>query len=248
MEHKEKFYLQIADNALILSHRLSEYCSNAPFLEEDLANTNVALDLIGLAESVYTELASQKGTGTADDYAYRRTEEQFFNCTMTELDYPDFAHLMVRQFFMDNFHFHFFSELVHSKDEFLSALALKSIKEVTYHLRRSSEWIIRMGDGTEEAHQRMIAAIERMWSHHEELFTPSEADLEMLNNNVAPNLSRIKELCMQKVQEIFYFAKLAVPETIPNAYQGKKGIHTEQMGHILSEMQFLPGKYPEAVW
>ena len=155
METKLKYYLQIADNALILSHRLSENCSKGPFLEEDLATTNVALDLIGCAEAIYEETARQEGKGKiGDDFAYRRKENEFLNVIIVEQPNEDFAHLMVRQFFMDSFHFYFFTDLMNSQDDFLKGLAHKTIKEVTYHLKRSSEWIIRLGKGTHESKQR----------------------------------------------------------------------------------------------
>ncbi len=146
------YYLQIADNALILSHRLAENTSKGPFLEEDLATTNVALDLIGLAESVLNEAAKLEGLGqTGDDLAYRREESEFMNCLLVEQPNRDFAHIVTRQFFMDTFNYHYFIALTESKDTFLSAIAFKSIKEVTYHLRRSSEWMIRLGTGTDES-------------------------------------------------------------------------------------------------
>lgn len=251
MEHKTKYYLQIADNALILSHRLSEYCSRAPFLEEDLANSNVALDLLGMAESIYVQVAHLENLvddPTGDTLVYRRHEKMFYNCILTEQPNTDFAHLMVRQFFMDCFHYYFFTELCASKDEFLKAVALKSLKEVTYHLRRSSEWMIRLGDGTEEANQKMQSAIQNLWKFTTELFQESETDQVMTQNGSGVNLKFIEKAWIQKVREICFLAKLKLPEQHVAMFHGKEGQHSEYLGHILCEMQFLPTKYPDAKW
>lgn len=249
MESKLKYYLQIADNALILSHRLGEYSSHGPFLEEDLANTNVALDLIGIAESILEETGRQEGLGrTGDDLAYRRSEHEFLNCLLVEQPNTDFAFIMVRQFFTDAFHFYFFSELTKSNDEFLSAVGYKSLKEVTYHLRRSSEWMIRLGDGTVEANAKTTHAIQTLWKFTHEFFIENEVDLEMKNAGIGVDLKVVQSNWIQKIREIFYMSKLSIPE---NNYQytgGKNGVHTEHLGYILAEMQFLPSKYPDAIW
>lgn len=248
MNLKRAYYLQIADNAFILSHRLSAYCSKGPFLEEDLANTNVALDLLGLAESIYIEVAAESQIGTADDLVYKRTEAEFLNCLLVEQDQPDFAYLMLRQFFMDGFHFLFFSELSKSKDPFLRALALKSLKEVTYHLRRSSEWIIRLGDGTAEAKLKTQVAVDYLWPYVNELFEESEADQFALAQGIGPELAELKPHFLQRIREIFYFAKLEVPALKPTLFKGKKGIHSEYLGHMLSDIQYLAVRYPDAIW
>lgn len=248
MDNLKQFYLQIADNALILSHRLSEYCSHAPFLEEDLANSNVALDLIGTAESVYIQLAKMEGLSNYNDYAYKRSENHFFNVCLVEQPNLDFAYLMVRQFFMDAFHFSFYSELCSSKDPFLSALGIKTLKEVTYHLRRSSEWMIRLGDGTTEANKRTQLAINDLWPYTHELFVSSPADLALLTEEIAPDLDSIREQWFQKVNEIAYFANLKLPKELVVISKGKSGVHSEYMGHILAEMQDLVERYPDAVW
>jgi len=249
MDAKQKYYLQIADNALILSHRLGEYSSYGPFLEEDLANTNVALDLIGIAESIYEESAKLEGKGrTGDDLVYRRKESEFYNSLLVEQPNTDFAFIMVRQFLTDAFHFYFFSELTKSKDEFLSAVAFKSLKEITYHLRRSSEWMIRLGDGTKEANKKTQHAIDTLWKYSKEFFNENDTDREMLKIGVAVDLIRIKESWRQKVKEIFYMAHLLIPQNDYQVVGGKSGIHTEHMGKILTEMQFLPSKYPDAKW
>ena len=249
METKLKYYLQIADNALILSHRLSEYCSRAPFLEEDLANTNVALDLIGLAEAIYEEVAKQELKGrTGDNIAYLRKESEYYNLNLVEQPNEDFAHIMVRQFFLDSFHFYFFKELSNSSDDFLRAISLKSIKEVSYHLRRSSEWLIRLGKGTVEGKEKMQLAINKLWKFTNDLFTENETDLEMLKNGIGVDLQTIYTEWKQKVDEIFYLSHYHVPSNTVSLNSGKCGIHSEHLGYILCEMQYLPNKYPDAVW
>ncbi len=249
METKIKYYLQIADNALILSHRLSEYCSRAPFLEEDLANTNVALDLIGLAEAVYEEVARMEGKGRiGDNIAYLRKENEYVNSILVEQPNEDFAHIMARQFYTDAFHFYFFTELCNSKDEFLQAIAHKSLKEVTYHLRRSSEWIIRLGKGTEEAKQRTQTAIDKLWKYTPAFFIESKADVQMLKNEVGVDLHTVYNQWKQKVSEVLYLAHLKIPTSDFLIKGGKEGVHSEYLGYILAEMQFLPNKYPDAVW
>jgi ring-1,2-phenylacetyl-CoA epoxidase subunit PaaC len=243
------YYLQIADNALILSHRLAENTSKGPYLEEDLATANVALDLIGLAESVYNEAAKLEGYGqTGDDLVYRREEKEFVNCLLTEQPNRDFANIVTRQFMMDTFNYHFFMALTKSKDSFLSAVAFKSLKEVTYHLRRSSEWMIRLGTGTDESKHRVQLAINTLWKFTDELFEASQADKAMLANGCGVDLSDIQLQWNQKVNEILFLAHLELPKNHFSVRGGKDGIHTEHLGHILTEMQFLPGKYPDAVW
>jgi ring-1,2-phenylacetyl-CoA epoxidase subunit PaaC len=249
MDHKLRYYLEIADNAFILSHRLSECSSNCPFLEEDLANTNVALDLIGLAESLYNEAALIEGKGrTGDDLAYRRDESSYVNAILVEQPNTDFAFIMTRQFFMDTFNYYFFSKLANSKDKFLQALATKSLKEVTYHLRRSSEWMIRFGGGTETSKEKAQHAINSLWRYTEELFKPSEADLALREIGVSVDLDTIKSRWMQKTSEIFYLSHLSKPENEFQLFGGKDGRHSEYMGYMLTEIQFLTNKYPEATW
>lgn len=244
---KEKYYLELADNAHVLSHRLAENCSRGPFLEEDLACTNVALDLIGLAESVYNEIGRRKGV-SGDDIAYRREEHEYANCLLVEQPNEDFAHLMTRQFFMDAYHYDLYSELSGSGDTFLSALATKSLKEVTYHLKRSSEWMIRFGNGTEESKERVKAAIEKLWRYTDELFEVTEESREFVETGIFANPETIRKAWTQKVDEIFFLANLKKPENKFQLSGGKRGIHSEHMGYILTEMQFLTNKYPEATW
>lgn len=249
MDAKLKYYLEIADNAFLLSHRLAECCSRGPFLEEDLAGTNVSLDLIGLAESIYEETGRQEGKGnTGNDIAYRREEHEYRNCLLTEQPNTDFAYIMTRQFFMDTFHYYLFSELASSSDPFLRAIGTKSLKEVTYHLKRSSEWMIRFGGGTEISRQKAQDAIDYLWKYTGELFTASEADLSLRADGISANLEKVRAFWIQKVNEVFYLADLKKPANDFQLTGGKSGIHSEYMGFMLAEIQFLTNKYPDAVW
>ena len=249
MEDTIKYYLEIADNAFILSHRLAENSSKGPFLEEDLACTNTALDLIGLAESVYNEAATIENKGrSGDDLAYRRDEMDYCNALLVEQPNSDFAHMMVRQFFMDTFNYYFFTALSTSKDKFLTAVAAKSLKEVSYHLRRSSEWMLRLGNGTEVSNEKTQLAINNLWRYTEELFKSSLADFNLRASGVSINLEAVQNDWNQKVNEIFYLAHLKKPENQFQLSGGKRGVHSEHMGFILTEIQFLTNKYPEAIW
>lgn len=249
MEAKQKYYLEIADNAFILSHRLAECCSRGPFLEEDLASTNVALDLIGLAESLYGEAARLNPNSiSGDDLAYRREEHEYFNCLLVEQENVDFAFIMTRQFFMDVYHYYFFSELTSSADPFLKAIASKSLKEVTYHLKRSSEWMIRFGGGTVESKSRAQKAVDDLWKYTGELFAPSAADTCMRSIGLSADLEKVKSRWEQKVSEILYLAELKKPESNDHVKGGKSGVHSEKMGYMLADIQFLTNKYPDAQW
>lgn len=249
MDAKTGYYLEIADNAFILSHRLSEMCSKGPFLEEDLATTNVALDLIGQAESIYNEVATLENRfNTGDDVAYRREEFEYVNCLLVEHDNEDFAYVMVRQFFMDAFNYYFYSELLSSKDEFLKAIANKSLKEVTYHLKRSSEWMIRFGNGTEISAIKAQAAINSLWKYTDELFTESKHATCMISIGVGADLNKVRDSWNQKVAEILFLADLKKPVDPYFIYGGKNGVHSEKMGYMLNDIQYLTNKYPTAVW
>lgn len=245
-----KYYLEIADNAAILSHRLAENSSNGPFLEEDLACTNTALDLIGWAEPIYNEAAKfDFNIKSGDDLAYRRNEWEYFNCNLVEQENRDFAYIMTRQFFMDVYHYYFFTELTSSSDHFLRDVATKSLKEVIYHLKRSSEWMIRFGQGTDVSQQKAQNAIKELWKYTEELFIPSAEDIQLREKGISADLSTVESNWNQKVSEIFYFAQLKKGEsTLRTVGLGKNGEHTDKLGFILTELQYLPLKYPDAKW
>ncbi len=249
MKTKIAYYTEIADNAMVLSHRLAENSSKGPFLEEDLACSNVALDLLGMAESIYEEAAKLKADGSiGDDLAYRGSEWEYRNVLLVEQPNGDFAHLMVRQFFMDVFNYYFLAELTKSKDEFLSAVGVKSLKEVTYHLRRSSEWLVRFGKGTDESAQRAQRAINNLWRFTEELFEASEEDKQLRSEGISVDLNSVHDDWKLKVGEVFYLADLKKPENQFQLNGGKTGKHSECFGYLLAEMQYLTNAFPNAKW
>ncbi len=244
-----EYILRLGDNALILGQRLSEWCGHGPILEQDIAITNIALDLIGQARSLLAYAGELEGRGRSDDdLAYLRDAWDFRNLLLVEQPNDDWAHTIVRQFFFDNFNYQLHQELAHSSDERLAAIAAKSLKEITYHLRYSSEWMIRLGDGTEESHQRMQAAVDNLWMFSGEAFIPDAVDREMAEAGIGPDLAGIKLLCDQRREDIFRQATLETPASDWMQEGGKLGRHTEQLGFILAEMQFLQRAYPGLEW
>lgn len=245
----KKYILRQADNTLILGQRLSEWCGHGPVLEQDIAITNFSLDLIGQARSLYQYAAEVGGAGeTEDDLAYLRDSWDFYNVLLVEVPNGNWGKTLARQFFFDAFNFYFYIELQKSSDERLAAIAEKSIKEVTYHLRYSSEWMIRLGDGTEESHTKMQEAVDELWMYTGELCTPDDLDREMLEAGIGVDLEKIKPLWEQKVDEILAQATLRKPENNWMQKGGKVGKHTEHLGYILAEMQYLQRAYPGATW
>jgi len=242
------YTLRIADSSLILGQRMSEWCSNGPTLEEDIAMSNISLDMFGQANGFYQYAAQLDGTKSADELAFRRNEREFFNHQLVEQENGNFGTTMVRNFLHDVFNFLFYTELSKSKDETLSALASKSLKEVKYHLRHSSNWLIRLGDGTGESNTKVQDALEELWMYTCELFEMDNLDTELLNNGIAVDNSALKLEWDIMVNKTLVKAKLTRPEDAYMATGGKKGLHTEYLGYILSEMQFLQRAYPDAKW
>ncbi len=242
------YTLRIADSSLILGQRMSEWCSNGPTLEEDIAMSNISLDMFGQANGFYQYAAQLDGTKSADELAFRRNEREFFNHQLVEQENGNFGTTMVRNFLHDVFNFLFYTELSKSKDETLSALASKSLKEVKYHLRHSSNWLIRLGDGTGESNTKVQGALEELWMYTDELFEMDNLDAELLNSGIAVDNSALKLEWDRMVNKTLVKAKLTRPEDAYMATGGKKGLHTEYLGFILSEMQFLQRAYPDAKW
>lgn len=237
--------LHLADTALIMGQRNSEWCAHGPILEQDIAITNITLDLIGQARNFYQYAAAlinnlEKKNETEDSLAYLRNEREYKNLLISELPNGDWAQTVLKLFFFSAFMQLLFEKLMNSGDEQLSAIAAKSIKETNYHLKWSSEWVIRLGDGTEESHQRMTNAIEYLWMYTGEFFI--KADYEMFD------VDTLKDKWFQKVKDIFDEATLTLPENTFMQTGGKNGIHTEHLGYILSEMQYLQRTYPGAEW
>ncbi|MDO5979718.1 1,2-phenylacetyl-CoA epoxidase subunit PaaC [Flavivirga spongiicola] len=244
-----KYILGIADNSLILGQRLGELCGHGPSLETDIACTNISLDLFGQVRSYYQYAVQVQGEGkTEDDIAMLRPERGYFNTLLVEQPNTDFAYIMTRQFLFDVYHYMFLLELKNSKDETLAAIANKSIKEVSYHLRFSTDWIIRLGDGTEESHKRMQNAVNSLWTYTDELFHQTEADKAMISQGIGVETANLKETYYNKVSEILEKATLLVPESKYFQKGGKQGIHTEHMGYLLADMQYMQRAFPNMEW
>jgi len=244
-----KYVLALGDDALILGQRLSQWAYKGPFLEEDIALSNISLDMFGRANLLLEYAATLKGNGTtSDELAFKRNEREFSNHIICEQPNGNFADTMVRQFFLDVFYKLFFEKLIESKNEQLSAIAQKSIKETTYHLRHSSKWIIRLGDGTAESHEKMQSAIDNLWMFTNELFEMNQVDNNMLTQKIGVNCLSIKAKWDQIIDEVLSEATLKRPENTHMTSGGREGIHTEHLGHLLSDMQYLQRAYPDAKW
>ena len=244
-----KYVLALGDDALILGQRLSQWAYKGPFLEEDIALSNISLDMFGRANLLLEYAATLKGNGTtSDELAFKRNEREFSNHIICEQPNGNFADTIVRQFFLDAFYKLFLQKLTNSKDEQLSAIAQKSIKETTYHLRHSSKWIIRLGDGTVESHAKVQSAIDNLWMFTNELFEMNEIDNEMLEQKIGVDCSKLKIEWDKIINEVLSEATLNRPEDANMPTGGRKGIHTEHLGHLLSDMQYLQRAYPDATW
>lgn len=248
-EHLIQYIYGIADNSLILGQRLGELCGHGPSLETDIATTNIALDLLGQVRNYYQYAAKIKGNGaTEDSLAFLRIENEYRNVLLVEQPNQDFAYFMARQYLFDVFHLDLLEQLKLSKDLTLSAIAQKSIKEVKYHVRFSSDWIKRLGDGTPESHQKMQEAIHELWIFTDELFHMTESDLIMSEQGIGVDVRLLKEGYYEKVSQLLKEATLEVP--VVEYYQkgGKLGIHTEHMGYLLSDLQYMQRTYPNMNW
>ena len=244
-----QYILGIADNNLILGQRLGELCGHGPTLEVDIALTNISLDLLGQVRSYYQYTAQLLGDGKTEDHvAMLRPEREYLNTLLVEQPNTDFAYVMARQFLFDVFHHLFLNQLKNSKDETLAAIAFKAIKEVSYHKRFSSDWIKRLGDGTEESHNRIQEAINNLWVFTDELFYQTESDKAMIAEGVGVDTSLLKEAYYNKVKEILTEATLEIPESKYFQKGGKQGIHSEHMGYILAELQYMQRAYPNMTW
>lgn len=238
------YLLHLADTALILSQRNSEWCGHGPILEQDIAITNISLDLLGQSRNFYQYAATLIGPDTTEDaLAYLRTEREYKNHLLAEQPNGDWAQTVLRQFFFSAYQYLLYEKLQSGPDEQLAAIAAKALKEVTYHLRWSSEWVIRLGDGTEESHQRMLKAIDELWRYTGEFFMAADYEIEM-----AVDMVSLKADWMKKLIAVFEEATLPIPENTFMQTGGKTGIHTEYLGFILAEMQYLQRTYPGAAW
>jgi len=259
---KINYTLHLADNALILGHRNSEWCGHGPVLEQDIAITNISLDLIGQARNFYqyaAELINEAkasspqgeevgGEVTEDTLAYLRDARDFKNCLLVEQPNGDWAVTILRQFLFSVYQYLLYQRLQTSNDGQLAAIAEKALKEVTYHIRWSSEWVIRLGDGTEESHKKILKAIDDLWMFTGELFKPALYETEVVEDGFGVDVANLKDGWMQKVKNVFGDATLPVPENVWMQSGGKEGMHTEHLGYILADMQFLQRAYPDCEW
>lgn len=242
------YTLHLADSSLILAQRNGEWCGHGPVLEQDIALTNITLDLVGQARSFYQYAALLKADGsTEDSLAYLRKEREFKNCLLVEQPNGDWAQTVLRQFLFSAYQYYLYQYLQGYSDTTLKAIAEKSLKEVSYHLRWSSEWVIRLGDGTEESHQRLEHALDELWRYTGEMFQPAPYE-----NELGIDLKGIKENWDVKVNTVFAEAALTSPSEGSRALfmqtGGKTGVHTEQLGYILSDLQYLQRAYPGCEW
>lgn len=244
-----EYCLRLGDTPLILGQRIAEWCGHGPILEEDIALTNISLDLIGQARAFLSYAAEVEGAGnTEDDIAFFRGEREYKNILLAEQPNEDFAQTILRQFLISAFQYFYYGALTKSKDERIAALAEKSLKEVTYHLRHSSEWVIRLGDGTNESKKRLGNALSELWRFTGDMFDMDETDSVLISQGIATDLNALRTPWLEKVKETFAFATIKVPENVFMLSGSRKGKHTEYLGHMLSEMQYLPRTYPGASW
>jgi ring-1,2-phenylacetyl-CoA epoxidase subunit PaaC len=243
------YLLQLGDSALIMAQRLAEWCGFGPQLEQDIALSNIGLDLLGQTRNLLTHAGQIEGLGRSeDDLAFLRSEREYKNVLLVEQPNGHWGETILRQFFFDTFQYFHQDFIVQSADSQLAAIAEKAIKETTYHLRFSTEWVIRLGDGTPQSHQKMCDALDQLWRYTGELYTPSPADLWAQQQGIGPDLDQIRQLWKAKVTDVLTEATLPIPAELPWSLGGKTGLHTEHLGHILPEMQYLQRSFPGAKW
>jgi ring-1,2-phenylacetyl-CoA epoxidase subunit PaaC len=243
------YVLRRADDALILGHRLSEWCGHAPMLEEDMALANMGLDLLGQARELYAYAAKVEGGGNDEDkFAYLRDVRQYRNLLLLEQPNGDFARTMVRQFFYSAFADLYWRAMMKSTDTTLAAIAAKSEKESAYHLRHSSEWMLRLGDGTDESHVRAQTAIDDLWSFTGEMFAVDDSERGLIDAGIAIDPAGLKPQWLETVSSIVAEATLALPTSDWMQQGGRFGRHSEHLGHLLSDLQYLQRAFPGATW
>lgn len=248
-EATRQYAVHLGDDALILGHRLSEWTGHAPFLEEDLALSNVALDFIGRARMFYGYAASLDDAHVSEDtYVYTRDCRQFGNLLICELPRGDFAFTMARQYLVDEFDLVFMRALCESVDQNLSAIANKAVKESEYHLRRSRQWMIQLGQGTEESRCRLQKAVDNLWGYTPEMFEPDDIEKMLVDRKIAVDTGTLKANWEKAAQRVLSDAGISLPEDNWAVRGGRQGMHTEHLGHLLSELQFLQRAYPGLQW
>jgi ring-1,2-phenylacetyl-CoA epoxidase subunit PaaC len=245
-----QYCLRIGDTSLILGQRLSEWCGHGPMLEEDIAISNISLDLIGQARLIFSYAAqiSEKNI-TEDDIAFTRDARAYRNLLMAELPNGDFGNTILKQYLLSVFQYHQYSLLQKSKNESLAAFAVKSLKEISYHVRHAGAWVLRLGDGTQESNLRMQESLNDLWNYTDDLFDADELEKSLTTDGIAADISIIKVLWTKQVIALLGEATLIIPQTNNFLRKGsRQGNHTEHLGYMLAEMQFLPRAYPGAKW
>jgi len=241
--------LELADDHLVLGHRLSEWCGHAPTLEEELALPNIALDLIGVARRLYEQAGELAGgVATEDSLAFLRSEREFLNCLLVEQPNADFAHTIFRQFHFSSFMWIYWREARNSVDPRVRSVAAMAANESSYHRRYAGEWVVRLGDGTAESRHRAMAAAERLHPYTDELFDSSDSTGQCEQQGLLPPRSGLREEWREQLASVMHRATLPVPAARYPLSGGREGIHGEGLGHMLAEMQFLQRAYPGASW
>ncbi len=245
-----QYALRIGDSNLILGHRLSEWCGHGPILEQDIALINVSLDIIGQARTILQYAGEVEGKGRSeDDLAYLRIASEYCNPIIMELPNGHFGNTIARQFFVDAFQYFFYIELQNSSDQLLADFAVKSLKEVAYHLKHSSDWMMRLGDGTAESHQKIQEAVNDVWMYTGEMFVMDEVDSTLMAEGIAVDLDKVKVLWKEKVTAVLTEATIELPDF--DAWMisgGKQGKHSEHLGFVLTELQYMQRAYPNMEW
>lgn len=241
--------VELADDHLVLGHRLSEWCGHGPTIEEDMAMPNMALDLIGTARSLYTHAGEIEGKGRdEDDLAYLRVEREYRNCLLVERPNGDFAHTMLRQLYFAAFMEPYWLAAAGSADEVVAGVAGKAVKEVRYHIRHAGEWVIRLGDGTEESAGRMGAAVDALHPYTDELFEASDAARAACDQGLLPDRAALRPKWEATIDDIFAQAQLRRPDVAWPMSGGRRGLHGEELGHLLAELQYVQRAYPGCEW
>lgn len=244
-----KYCLRLGDSSLILAQRMAEWCSNGPILEEDIAMSNISLDLFGQARTMLTYAGEIENKGrTENDLAYKRLEREFYNNLLSERPNGHFGDTVIRNLLHSAFYYHLYNALSNSTDNNIAAFAAKSVKEVTYHLRHSAEWVVRLGDGTEESHNKVQQSLNDIWEYTANLFEMNAVDTLLIKEKISIDLNTIKPLWNETIDDIFNRASLTRPEDGFMQKGSLDGIHSEGLGHLLTELQFLPRAYPDAKW
>lgn len=243
------YVLHLADSNLILAQRLCEWCGHGPILEQDIALSNIGLDLLGETRSLYQYAAMlQQENKTEDDLAFLRGEREFRNLLICELPKGDFGFTVVRQFLFETYQLLLLEALKKSPDAHLAAIAEKSLMESQYHYKWSAEWVIRLGDGTEESKRRVQESLEEIWTYTGEMFIPTAWEQELIDNAAIPDFTKMKDTWHNKVAEVLNEATLTMPADTYMQRGGKDGLHTEHLGFLLAEMQYMQRQYPGLEW